>query len=159
MGAPHVELNNTSQLLSDAAGDSSLLVNTLWGSSVAVTAVSLTGQVTRLSPPGRSRAVIATTSTRLYASGSSLASLPCAYTLELAGGSGERRLPGPEAQNQWKVAGDVLSGLGLPADAKALLQDISVTRRMSGELSIHSSPCAWLPLPPAEKRSFCECAF
>ena len=142
---------------------STLLVNTLWRSTVAVAAVSLSGKVTRLSPPSTSMSVIATSATRLYTSGSSLAALPSVFALDLpspgpdtAGAGVQASLPtptslGPEAQKSWKAAGNILQGLGLPEDAEELLQDISVSRRISGARRVLWHRCE-LALPTGRAR-------
>lgn len=150
LSCPVSDLHGLLPLCQLAADQSSLLVNTLWGSSVAVTAVDLSGKVTRLSPPATSLSVLTTSSARVYAAGSSLAAVPSAFALDLPtmGGasSGEGSVSdavqtlGPEVQSKWQAAGDVLAGLRLPDKAQALLQDISVTRRVSGKLD-KGPPC------------------
>eukprot|EP00892_Ulva_mutabilis_P010450 jgi/Ulvmu1/7778/UM004_0007.1 len=118
---------------------STLLINTLWGTTVAIVAVSLSGQVERLSPAAATMSIIATSPTRLYAASSSMAVLPSAFALDLPAAArgtpaaGALEGLGPEIQKKWQAAGPLLHGLGLPEDIEALLQDISVTRRMSGE--------------------------
>lgn len=116
--------------------------------------MSLSGQVTRLSPPATSLSIIATSPARVYAAGSSLAALPSAFVLDLptngdaADGEGttaEQAL-GPEVQSKWRAAGDVLAGLRLPQEAQALLHDISVTRRMSGKPEQYPPGCEMLPV-------------
>ena len=78
------------------AGDSIVLVNTLWGSDAAIVAVNLaSGDVLRLSPPSGGFSVLLNTPACIYAASSSLASLPSisARTLD----------PSLAAADQWKV--------------------------------------------------------
>lgn len=119
-------------------------MNTLWGSSVAITAVSLSGDVTRLTHPAESCAVLATTPSRVYAAGSSLAKLPSVSALDLPVAGDEGIAFSPEVQAQWVSAGDILRGLDFPEDVTDLLKDISVTRRISGGLLSFLSELLWV---------------